>query len=328
MPNTHPYDALTPEVILGAVETTGVRCTGALLALNSYENRVYRVETEEAGVQVAKFYRPERWSDAAIVEEHVFAGMLVEHEIPAVAPLVHAGRTLHEHAGFRFALFPWQPGRRPELNDSDHFRILGRYLGRLHAVGRADAFRHRRTLDVSTYGDAAIEELRRSPFLPSELVEAFAAITGLLLPRLREALAGRGARRLLRLHGDLHLGNILWSDLGPFLVDFDDCLMGPAVQDLWMLLSGERDERERQLSDLLAGYTQFAAFDPAELALIEPLRTLRLLHYNAWIAARWDDPAFPRSFPWFSTPRYWQEQILVFKEQLAALDEPPLAWEQ
>lgn len=325
MQTSHPYDALTPETILEAVETTGVRCTGALLALNSYENRVYRVETGEAGLQVAKFYRPSRWTNEAILEEHAFANELAEHEIPVVPPLAHEGRTLHEYHGFRFALFPWRPARMAELNTAEDFRVLGRYIGRLHAVGRAAPFDHRITLTTSNYGEAAVQRLVACALLPEELRDAFVATAGRVLDRLRGAYAP-GVASTIRLHGDLHLGNVLWGAHGPILVDLDDCLMGPRVQDLWMLLSGERAERERQLEDILSGYTQFASFDPAELALVEPLRTLRLLHYNAWIAARWDDPAFPRSFPWFATGRHWQELILTLREQLAALDEPPLSW--
>jgi len=325
MQTSHPYDDLTPETILEAVETTGVRCTGALLALNSYENRVYRVDTEADGFQVAKFYRPARWSDEAILEEHAFAHELAEHEIPVVPPLAHAGRTLHEYRGFRFALFAWRPARMAELNTADDFRVLGRYVGRLHAVGRATRFRHRITLAAANYGEAAVQRLAGCALLPDELRDSFAAITRLVLDRLRDAYPSDAAPTI-RLHGDLHLGNVLWGAQGPILVDLDDCLMGPRMQDLWMLLSGERAERERQLEDILSGYTQFASFDSAELALVEPLRTLRLLHYNAWIAARWDDPAFPRSFPWFATGRHWQDLILTLREQLAALDEPPLAW--
>ncbi len=323
---THPYDALTPEVILDAVETFGVRATGALLALNSYENRVYRVDTDAHGVLVAKFYRPHRWSDATILEEHGFAQMLAEHEIPVVAPLTHAGTTLHRHAGFGFALFPWRPGRAPELNTNDDRKLLGRFLGRLHRLGAAESFQHRPTLSVAEFGDRAVADLLNSNFIPEELVPAVKGITELLLPRLKESFE-LGDFRTLRLHGDCHLGNILWDETGPFFVDFDDCLTGPAIQDLWMLLSGERLEMEQQLAPVLAGYTEFMDFNPAELRLIEPLRTLRMLHYNAWLAKRWDDPAFPRAFPWFAGRRYWEEQILSLRQQAALLDEPPLTWE-
>jgi Ser/Thr protein kinase RdoA (MazF antagonist) len=324
--SAHPYAALTPEVILDAVETFGLRCTGALHALASYENRVYRVETEERGPVAAKFYRPERWPDAAIREEHQFALELVTQEIPVVAPLTRAdGDTLGHHAGFRVALFPWQPGRASELNSREEREVLGRDLGRLHRVGRSARFQHRPTLGVEDFGREPVEYLLAHDFLPDYLQASYRTLTGQLLERIAasfEAIAPRS----LRLHGDCHLGNLLWTDGAPHLVDLDDCRTGPAVQDLWMLLSGTHADMEQQLGQVLGGYTQFMEFDPAELALIEPLRTLRLLHYSAWLARRWHDPAFPRNFPWFNTARYWEEQLQQLREQLAALDEPLLAW--
>ena len=326
MHDTHPYDALTPETILDAVETLGSRCTGGLLALNSYENRVYRVDIEDAEPVVAKFYRPGRWSNEAIQEEHAFTGMLAEHEIPAVAPRADAGRTLHEHAGFRFALFPWARGRAPELNTVDDRKLLGRYMGRLHRLGRAEPFRHRLRLTVAAFGTDSVALLRQSGFVPPELRASYFGAADTLLPLVDEIFAQADDARI-RLHGDCHLGNVLWGVHGPILVDFDDSLSGPAMQDLWMLLSGEREEMEAQLADYLAGYTEFMDFDATELRLIEPLRTLRLLRYAAWLAQRWDDPAFPRCFPWFVTPRYWEEQILALKQQLALLEEAPLQWD-
>ncbi|UCH53787.1 MAG: serine/threonine protein kinase [Pseudomonadota bacterium] len=327
MTANHPYDQLTPEAILTAVETCGVRCTGALLALNSYENRVYRLELEDAPPVVAKFYRPARWSDAAILEEHAFATELHEHEIPAVAPRACTpGSTLAVHAGFRFTLFPWQPGRATELNNSDDYRVLGRFLGRLHRLGSAQSFAHRLRFSVEEFGHTPVHILKTSAMIPDDLRLSYVAITDYLLPRLEDAFAAAASVRWLRLHGDCHLGNILWGREGPYFVDFDDCMMGPAVQDLWMLLAGERADREQQVSALLSGYTEFMDFDPRELALIESLRTLRLLHYSAWLTRRWDDPAFPRAFPWFNTQRYWEDQILTLKEQAAILDEPPLSW--
>jgi Ser/Thr protein kinase RdoA (MazF antagonist) len=326
MHHAHPYDALTPDVILDAVESCGQRCTGAFLALNSYENRVYRVEMEDTPPLVAKFYRPHRWSDAAILEEHAFIEALAAQEIPAVVPRTINATTLHRHAGFGFALFPWQPGRMPELNHAEDREILGRFLGRLHRVGASARFAHRPTLTVAEFGRHSVEFLCHSHFIPEELQASFAAITTLLLDAVETAFARVGPVRRLRLHGDCHLGNILWSATGPYFVDFDDCLTGPAVQDLWMLLSGARAEMEQQLADVLRGYTRFMDFDASELALIEPLRALRLLRYNAWIGQRWDDPAFPRAFPWFSGRRFWEEQILTLRQQLALLDEPALAW--
>lgn len=326
MHSTHPYDALTPDVILSAVETFGVRCTGALTALNSYENRVYRVDTDEAGPRAVKFYRPGRWSDAAIIEEHQFAQRLAEHEIPAVAPLAHGGRTLHEYAGFRFAVLPWQPGRAPELTRTEDFRMLGRYLGRLHAVSSSTPFQHRPRLTIADFGTRSVATVLASGFIPPELNTPFRAISEQILDAVTHAFEAMYDVQWQALHGDFHLGNILWNEHGPHLVDFDDCLMGPAVQDLWMALSGERAEMERQLHDLLSGYSQFAPFNAAELRLIEPLRALRMLRYNAWLADRWEDPAFPHNFPWFTGPRYWEEQILLLRQQAAALSEPPLEW--
>ncbi len=323
--SAHPYSALTPELILDAVETYGTRCTGGLLALNSYENRVYRVETEDGRVLVAKFYRPNRWSDRAILEEHAFVRLLAEHDIPAVPPLAAAGSTLSRHRGFRFAVFPWQPGRAPELNHADERVMLGRYLGRLHRLGAAAAFVERPVLTVQNRGYEPVAYLLKNNFIPGYLRAAFQTLAETLLHRIEAMFAG-AAYRSLRLHGDCHLGNILWTATGAHIVDFDDCCMGPAVQDIWMLLSGPREDRALQLADVLQGYTQFADFDPIELQLIEPLRSLRILHYSAWLARRWDDPAFPRNFPWFNTDRYWEEQILALREQQALLDEEPLPW--
>jgi Ser/Thr protein kinase RdoA (MazF antagonist) len=324
--SAHPYAALTPEVILDAVETFDLRCTGALHALNSYENRVYRVETEERGPVAAKFYRPERWPDAAIGEEHAFALELAEQEIPVVAPLARAdGTTLAHHAGFRLALFPWQPGRVSELNQRAERETLGRYLGRLHRVGRSRRFAHRPALTVDSFGRESAEYLLANSFLPDYLAGSYRALSGELLALIAVRMEAI-APTTLRLHGDCHLGNLLWTDGAPHLVDLDDCRSGPAVQDLWMLLSGTRADMEMQLGQVLTGYTQFMEFDPSELALLEPLRTLRLMHYAAWLARRWDDPAFPMNFPWFNTQRYWEEHLQHLREQRAALDEPALAW--
>mgnify|MGYP003471545460 CR=1 FL=1 len=324
--SAHPYAALTPEVILDAVETFDLRCTGALHALNSYENRVYRVETEERGPVAAKFYRPERWPDAAIGEEHAFALELAEQEIPVVAPLARAdGTTLAHHAGFRLALFPWQPGRVSELNQRAERETLGRYLGRLHRVGRSRRFAHRPALTVDSFGRESAEYLLASNFLPDYLAGSYRALSGELLALIAARMEAI-APATLRLHGDCHLGNLLWTDGAPHMVDLDDCRSGPAVQDLWMLLSGTRADMEMQLGQVLTGYTQFMEFDPSELALLEPLRTLRLMHYAAWLARRWDDPAFPMNFPWFNTQRYWEEHLQHLREQRAALDEPALAW--
>lgn len=324
--SSHPYDALTPDVILDAVETYGYRCSGELLPLNSYENRVYRVGTDTEPL-AAKFYRPDRWSDDAILEEHRFTQMLMEHEIPAVAPLTDSnGKTLNSHAGFRFSLFPWQPGRVPELNHAEEFEIVGRYLGRLHALGQTEVFVHRPTLTVTAFGNDAVDFIRQNGFIPMHLEDAYQTLTSQLLDVIHDRFASLPQLHNIRLHGDCHLGNLLWIEASPHIVDFDDCRMGPAVQDLWMLLSGEAFEQETQLANVLKGYLQFCEFDTTQLLLIEPLRTLRMLHYSAWLAKRWDDPAFPMAFPWFNTTRYWEEQILSLREQQALLNEAPLQY--
>jgi len=326
--SSHPYDALTPDVILDAVETYGYRCSGELLPLNSYENRVYRIGTE-TGPLAAKFYRPERWTDDAILEEHHFTQMLMEHEIPAVAPLADSdGKTLNTHSGFRFSLFPWQPGRVPELNRPQDFEIVGRYLGRLHALGRTEVFAHRPTLTVSAFGNNAVDYVQQHDFIPMHLEDAYQTLTTQLLDVIRDRFDALPQLHNIRLHGDCHLGNLLWTETGPHIVDFDDCRMGPAVQDLWMLLSGELAEQETQLAHVLTGYLQFCEFDSAQLTLVEPLRTLRMLHYSAWLAQRRDDPAFAIAFPWFNSTRYWEEQILSLREQQALLQETPLQYRQ
>jgi Ser/Thr protein kinase RdoA (MazF antagonist) len=324
----HPYDRLTPEVILSAVEQYDLECTGEMLALNSYENRVYRIGTEQGSPIAVKFYRPERWTDAAIAEEHQFALELAQQEIPVVAPMHSpAGETLSVHDGFRYTVFPWQPGRTPELNIEQDRLLLGRFLGRLHSVGASAHFQHRPVLSLETYGKQAVQYLLEHDFIPDYLQNAYQAITDQILGQLENKLAPMATFKQQRLHGDFHLGNLLWTETGPHFVDLDDCMTGPAIQDLWLLLSGDQAEMEQQLQPLLEGYNQFADFNPAQLALIEPLRTLRLLHYSGWLARRWHDPAFPRNFPWFNTIRYWEEQILNLREQLALLDAPPLQWQ-
>jgi Ser/Thr protein kinase RdoA (MazF antagonist) len=318
-----PYAGLTPERILDAVESVGLRSDGRLLALNSYENRVYQVGLEDGPPLVAKFYRPGRWSNAAILEEHAFTRELAEREIPVVAPLAPAGRSLHEFAGFRFALYPRRGGRAPELGDREVRRWMGRFIGRIHALGALEPFRHRPSLNPETFGSEPREYLLSRNFLPGELREAWSGVSAQALEGVSRCYERAGNVGVLRLHGDVHAGNVLWTDEGPRFVDFDDARMGPAVQDLWMLLSGGREEMAPQLGDVLAGYEDFRAFDRRELHLVEALRTLRLIHYCAWLARRWEDPAFPAAFPWFNTQRYWQDRILELREQIALMDEPP-----
>ena len=319
-----PYERLTPDRILDAVESTGYRCDGRLLALNSYENRVYQVWLADETSLIAKFYRPGRWPDAAIDEEHRFAQELVEREIPVVAPLAIGSRTLHEHEGFRFALYPRRPGRSPELEDRDTLRWLGRYIGRIHAVGAVRPFRHRPALDVESFGCEPSRFILEHGFIPDDLKEVYRGVAGDALGRVARCYERVGKVRSIRLHGDCHAGNILWTGEGPHFVDLDDARMGPAVQDIWMWLSGDRTAMTIQLAAVIEGYREFNDFNPSELALIEALRTLRQIHYAGWLARRWDDPAFPASFPFFNTQRYWQDHILALREQAAALDEEPL----
>ena len=321
-----PYAGLTPDTVLNALESVGLRADGRLLALNSYENRVYQVGMEEGPPVVAKFYRPARWSDAQILEEHAFVLELGERELPVVAPQTLAGGvTLHAFAGFRFAVYPRRGGRAPELDDPHTLEWIGRFIGRIHAVGATRAFAHRPALDIATFGEASRDYLLAHDFIPADLMPAWSSVVTQALDGVHRGFERAGAVHTLRLHGDCHAGNVLWTDDGPHFVDFDDCRTGPAVQDLWMLLSGDRPDMTRQLSDVLAGYEDFFDFDPRELHLVEPLRTLRLIHYSAWLARRWDDPAFPAAFPWFNTQRYWQDRILELREQVALMDEPPLS---
>ncbi len=321
----HPYEALDPDTILEAVEGLGFECDGHFLALNSYENRVYQVGLEDRPPLIAKFYRPGRWSDAAILEEHAFTRELHLREIPVVAPMADEnGRTLFQAGPFRFALFPRRGGRAPELDNPEHLEILGRYIGRLHAVGATKAFAHRPTLDVQHFAIDSRRYLLEHDFIPGELVPAYDSLTADLVRQIEACHERAGEVRYLRLHGDCHPGNILWTDAGPHIVDFDDVRMGPAIQDLWMFLSGDRAYMTAGLADLLEGYTDFMDFDPRELHLIEALRTMRMMHYAAWLARRWDDPAFPAAFPWFNSGRFWEEHILALREQAALLSEPPL----
>lgn len=325
--NTHPYDALTPDAVLNAVDSVGYLSDGRQLALNSYENRVYQVGIEDGQPLVVKFYRPGRWSDAAIQEEHDFTAALSEVEIPVVAPLRNAaGTSLFEFGGFRFALYPRRGGRTLDLEDMDSLFWMGRFLGRIHALGAIESFTHRPTLTVESFGWESYRYLMATDFIPADLHEAYSTLVEDVLKQVETVFARAGDIAKIRLHGDCHPGNILWTDDGPHFVDFDDARMGPAVQDLWMLLSGDHAQMSIQIDEVLSGYTEFMDFNPRELQLIEPLRTLRMIHYSAWLARRWDDPTFPMHFPWFAEPRYWEEQILGLREQAALMNEAPLSW--
>ena len=323
--NKHPYDSLTPDMVIDAVESAGYLSDARLLALNSYENRVYQVGVEEAEPLIAKFYRPERWSEAQILEEHRFSLDLQDAEISVVAPLVDdAGNTLHLFQGFQFALFPRRGGYPPELDNYDNLLVLGRTLGRIHALGRSDSFRERQSISVERMLGEAREFLLAN-FIPRELVPAYESLSKDLLDIVGGIYAEVGEQDTIRVHGDCHVGNILWRDDTAHFVDLDDCVSAPAIQDLWMFLSGERNQQLAQLDTLLEGYEEFCDFNPVELRLIESLRTMRIMHYAAWLGRRWSDPAFPRSFPWFGDARYWSSHILELREQLAAFDQPPLA---
>lgn len=324
-PESHPYEKLSPDLVMDAIESQGYLTDARILALNSYENRVYQVGIEGSSPLIAKFYRPERWSRAQILEEHEFTQALKDLEISVVPPLPNdEGNTLREFAGFEFALYPRQGGHAPNLDDFDALLSLGRTLGRIHALGKAKPFGHRPTLSVQTFARDSYRFLLDNKFIPSGLLPAYETLGADLIQRC-DTIFARVKYQSIRLHGDCHPGNILWRDEVPHFVDFDDARNGPAVQDLWMLLSGERDQQTAQLSEILDGYQEFCDFDFAELALIEALRTLRIMHYSAWLARRWGDPAFPHHFPWFNTERYWAEHILELREQMAALQEPPLA---
>ena len=318
-----PYSRLTPDAVIAAVEEADFRPDGRVLALNSYENRVYQVGIEDATPIVVKFYRPKRWTRAAILEEHAFALELAAAEIPVVAPLVIRGETLLVHAGYPFASYPRRGGRWPDLDTHDDRLWMGRFLGRLHRIGGARRFAERATLDAEGIAVRAAESVLGGEWLPDYQVEQYRAVAEELIGHIARAFAA-AAPRLIRIHGDCHRGNILWTDGGPHFVDLDDCATGPAVQDLWMLLAGSREEMRSQLVDILEGYEQFQPFDRVEVALIEPLRALRMIHYAAWLARRWHDPAFPKAFPWFAAPRYWEEHVRQLTEQLEALDQPAL----
>jgi Ser/Thr protein kinase RdoA (MazF antagonist) len=321
---THPFDVLTPDTVIEAVEAAGYLSDARLLALNSYENRVYQVGIEQAEPVIVKFDRPGRWSDDQIREEHDFSWELADAELPVVAPLrAQDGDTLHHHRGITYAVFPRRGGRAPEFDNLDNLLILGRTLGRMHAVGAARRFAHRPALDGAAIIAQSRDLLPRT-FIPEDLCTPYLSLLEDLERAIRPFLDEMNAADFLRIHGDCHGGNILWRDETAHFVDLDDCLAAPAIQDLWMFLSGERHEQELQLAEVVAGYEEFREFPARELRWIETLRTLRIVRYAAWLARRWDDPAFPRAFPWFASPRYWSDHILELREQFARLQEPTL----
>ncbi|OWQ90233.1 stress response serine/threonine protein kinase YihE [Roseateles aquatilis] len=319
------FGPLTPELMLDALEHAGLRPDGRLLQLNSYENRVLLAHLEEGPAVVAKFYRPGRWTDAQILEEHAFAAALVEAEVPVVAPLTltvdGVSTTLGHFAGQRFAVTPRQGGRAPELEDPDVLRWIGRFLARLHEVGQREPFRHRLAWNSAAPAREARDWLRDHDTLPPELSANWHDAAERCIAAIDAAFDTLPDRRALRLHGDCHPGNILWTpDRGPHFVDLDDAVQGPAVQDLWMLLSGEPDAARLQLNALLDGYESVREFDWRELRLVEALRTQRMIHHSAWLARRWDDPAFPMAFPWFGTSNYWSDQVVKLRDQLDVME--------
>ncbi len=315
-----PYENLTPDLILNAIESQGYHCDGHLHPLNSYENRVYQIGIDEQAPIIAKFYRPQRWTKEAILEEHDFALELVEHELPIVAPIKNqSGDTLFEHGGFYYAVYPRCGGRWPDLESKSDRQQMGRCLGRLHAIGATKQFLYRQSIDIQRLGNESREIILSSGVLPDYLIEAYETLSQDILNIVRHKFESCYDLRNIRLHGDCHPGNILWTDVGPHFVDLDDAAMGPAIQDIWMLLSGKEHEMEQQLEDLLLGYETFYSFDHSSVILIESLRTLRLMHYAAWLVRRWHDPAFPIAFPWFAKPRYWEEHILMLREQAALI---------
>jgi Ser/Thr protein kinase RdoA (MazF antagonist) len=330
--NAHPYEALTPDVVMDALASIGLHGDGRLMPLGSYENRVYQLWLEDAyegwSAVVAKFYRPGRWRDEQIHEEHAFAAELVAGEVPAVAPLAVQGATLHHFGGFAFSVSPRRGGRAPELEaGNDVLEWIGRFLARIHIVGAQRPFTTRPALDLASFGNDSRDWLIAHDMIPLDVQSRWLARCNEALAMIADTPLGehKDGARMIRLHGDCHPGNILWvPDEGPHFVDLDDARMGPSVQDLWMLLSGERAQRQKQLGALLDGYEQLREFDRAELALIEPLRTLRLVHYSAWLARRWQDPSFPINFPWFGTSDYWQGQVQMLEEQLEQMAEKPL----
>lgn len=325
-PSSLAYTNLQPEQIIAALEDLGYRCDGRFLALNSYENRVYQIGIEDDAPVVAKFYRPGRWSDAQILEEHSFAVELADADLPVVAPISHAGDTLLKSATFRFSVYESRGGRAPELDNYDLQRQLGRLIARIHLIGETRDFDTRPSVDVESYGITSCEYLLDHEFIPYELEEVYEGVSAQVLDGVEACMARAGSVRNFRVHADFHPGNVLIAGEKIHIVDLDDARRAPAVQDLWMFLSGDQQEQAPQLAALLEGYEEFRRFDARELHLIEALRSLRIMHYAAWLARRWNDPAFKVAFPWFAEQRYWDEHILALREQTSLMQEAPLQW--
>ena len=320
------YSQLDPDTIINAVESLGYLSDQRILALNSYENRVYQIGIEEQNPVIAKFYRPGRWSDEMIQEEHNFTLELANNNIPVVAPVVIDEQTLFKYKEYRFAVYPRFGGYAPELDNPDHLLHLGRILAQLHNIGETKKFIYRPEINIDDFVIKPAKFLLENGFIPAYVEESYSTLIDDLIIRIKKCFERAGNFSTLRIHGDCHHGNILSRDDKFYIVDFDDTRSGPAVQDIWMFLSGDRNYMTAGLNDFLEGYTEFRHFNARELHIIEALRTLRLIHYSAWLAQRWDDPAFPIAFPFFNTQRYWEDQILTLREQAAAMDEEPLIW--
>lgn len=321
MSSAFHFQELTPDTILDAIESVGIYPETGLIPLNSFENRVYQFRCDRAQRYVTKSYRPERWSDDQILEEHAFAAELADAELPVAVPVAIDGKTLFEFKGFRFALFPSLGGRPFEMDNLDQLEAIGHLLGRMHQVGRVAPFSEREHIGPH-FARRALTVLEESTLVPghlhAELLSAAKTLTQAIEQHWFEA-------KPLRLHGDLHPGNILWMPDGPGVVDLDDAVTGPAIQDLWMMLSGDDNDRRLQLDTLLLAYEEFSDFDHRELKLIEPLRGIRMLHHMAWVLRRWDDPAFPQHFPWFEDESFWQRQCRELMQQCQLIAAPPLS---
>jgi len=321
--NTHPFEALTPSFVLNAVDHHGYISDGRILALNSYENRVYQVGIEDEEPIIAKFYRPDRWSDEQILEEHQLCAELVAQELPVVPPLVKNSATLFQYGDFRLALYPRKGGHAPELDNLDNLLIMGRFLGRMHAVGSVQPFQYRPAITCKHYGYESAA-LIKDKFMPEHIGESYDAVVDEILKIINKIYIDGEDAEYIRVHGDCHVGNILWRDDAPHFIDFDDSRMAPAIQDVWMLLSGDRARQTAQVNEIIEGYNEFSEFPLQQIKYIESLRTLRIMYFSAWLAKRWDDPAFPRAFPWFNTTQYWEQHILDLREQLGELNEPAI----
>ena len=321
------FSRLDPDTIINSIESLDYISDSRILALNSYENRVYQVGIEDETPIIAKFYRPDRWTDEMIKEEHAYTLELANAEISVVAPLVINNETLFSYEDYRFSIYPRFGGYAPELDNPDHLLQLGRILAQIHNIGDIKDFETRPTINIDEFAIKPVRYLLENNFIPMDLETAYSTLNDDLIIRIKRCFEQAGHYKSLRLHGDCHHGNVLTRDEKFYIVDFDDSRTGPAVQDLWMFLSGDRNYMTARLNDFMEGYTEFRDFDPRELHLLEALRTLRLIYYSAWLAQRWNDPAFPIAFPFFNSQRYWEDQILSLREQASLMEEPPLVWQ-